>query len=63
MSVYLDAVQDRIHRQVQIDARVIEVELNDEKATGIDWTAVAAELVGEQTPAAAAPRRRRPVCA
>ena len=38
VAVYLDAVQDRVHRQVQIDARVIEVELNDEKAPGVDWT-------------------------
>src|SRR4029450_5572594 len=29
VSLYLDAVHDRVHRQVQIDARVIEVELND----------------------------------
>ena len=51
VSVYLDAVQDRVHRQVQIDARVIEVELNDEKAPGIDWTALAAQLSGTGTPA------------
>ena len=43
VAVYLDAVQDRVHRQVQIDARVVEVELNDEKAAGVDWTAVAAD--------------------
>lgn len=36
---YLDAVQDRIQRQVQIDARIVEVELNDEQEQ-IDWTAV-----------------------
>jgi type II secretory pathway component HofQ len=48
VAVYLDAVQDRVHRQAQIDARVIEVELNDEKASGIDWTIVAAQLNGEQ---------------
>jgi type II secretory pathway component GspD/PulD (secretin) len=39
--VYLDAVQDRVQRQVQIDARVIEVELKDPAAPGIDWTALA----------------------
>ena len=32
VSAYLEAVQDRLHRQVQIDARVIEVEPNDENA-------------------------------
>src|SRR6185503_15658000 len=50
ISLYLDAVHDRVLRQVQIDARVIEVELNDEKATGVDWGAVVADQVGEILP-------------
>jgi type II secretory pathway component HofQ len=49
VSVYLEAVQDRLYRQVQIEARVIEVEVNDEKAAGIDWGALAAGLSGAQT--------------
>ena len=53
VAIYLDAVQDRVHRQVQIDARVIEVEPNDANAPGIDWMVVAAQMVGG--PAAAAP--------
>jgi type II secretory pathway component GspD/PulD (secretin) len=58
VSLYLDAVQDRMHRQVQIDAQVIEIEPNDEKATGVDWRVVAAQLSGGLTPAQrAAPRR------
>jgi type II secretory pathway component HofQ len=58
VSLYLDAVQDRVHRQVQIDALIIEVEPNDEKAMGVDWTALAAQLSGATTPAQrAAPRR------
>ena len=40
IGVYLDAVQDRVQRQVQIEALVIEVELNDEKATALNWTAL-----------------------
>ena len=40
VSVYLDAVQDRVRRQVQIDARAVQVELNDENATGVDWAAI-----------------------
>jgi MSHA biogenesis protein MshL len=57
VSIYLEAVQDRVHRQVQIDARVMEIEPSDEKAAGIDWTAVAAQLAGAQTPGQrAAPR-------
>lgn len=38
VGVYLDAVQDRVQRQVQIETSVLEVELNDEKATSLDWT-------------------------
>jgi type II secretory pathway component GspD/PulD (secretin) len=38
VGMYLDAVQDRVQRQVQIDVRVLEIELNDEKSTTLDWT-------------------------
>ena len=37
IQLYLDAVQHRATRQVQIQAKVIEVELNDAFAAGIDW--------------------------
>jgi MSHA biogenesis protein MshL len=40
VGVYLDAVQDRVQRQVQVEARVLEVELNDEKATSLDWSSL-----------------------
>ena len=49
VAIYLDAVQDRVHRQVQIDARVIEVEPTDAKAPGIDWAGVAAKMSGAAT--------------
>ena len=49
IAIYLDAVQDRVHRQVQIDARLIEVEPNDAKAAGIDWAAVAGKMSGAPT--------------
>ena len=58
VAIYLDAVHDRALRQVEIDARVIEVELNDEKATGVDWTAVAAGQVGELVAGQRPPVRR-----
>jgi type II secretory pathway component HofQ len=51
VGIYLDAAQDRLQRQAQIDARVVEVELTDEKAQGLDWGAVAAELGRDRTPA------------
>ena len=38
---YLAAVHDRVLRQVEIDARVVEVELTDPRAQGLDWAALA----------------------
>ena len=49
VAIYLETVQDRVHRQVQIDARVIEVEPTDAKAPGIDWPGVAAKMSGAPT--------------
>jgi len=37
---YIEAVMLRVTRQVQIEARVIEVELRDEFSAGINWKAV-----------------------
>lgn len=40
---YLDAVQERVHRQVQIDASIVEVELTDSGDGGmssLDWVAL-----------------------
>jgi len=56
VSIYLEAVHDRMVRQVEIEARVVEVELNDEKA-GIDWSAVAAGQAGELVPGQRPPLR------
>lgn len=56
VAVYLEAVQDRVHRQAQIDARLVEIELNDEKAVGIDWTAVAAQMPSTADAPSGAPR-------
>ena len=56
VSIYLEAVHDRMVRQVEIEARVVEVELNDDKA-GIDWSAVAAGQVGELVPGQRPPVR------
>jgi type II secretory pathway component HofQ len=44
VALYLDAVQERVHRQAQIDVRVLEVELTDDKAAGVDWPALTTEL-------------------
>jgi type II secretory pathway component GspD/PulD (secretin) len=45
---YLDTVHDRVHRQVALDARIVQVELNDSKASGIDWSAINAGLADGQ---------------
>ena len=37
IQLYLDAVHNRATRQVQIQAKVIEVVLNDEFSAGINW--------------------------
>ena len=49
VSLYLDTVHEHVHRQVQIDARVIEVELADPDAQSLDWAALA-ESVGAGRP-------------
>jgi MSHA biogenesis protein MshL len=40
VALYLEAVQIRVNRQVQIEARVIEIELRDAFAAGINWSIV-----------------------
>lgn len=40
VALYLEAVQSRINRQVQIQARVLEVELNDDFTAGVNWDLV-----------------------
>jgi MSHA biogenesis protein MshL len=61
VQLYLDAVQNRATRQVQIQAKVIEILLSEEFAAGINWNLVlhhagdAASLIqgaGQATPGA-----------
>jgi MSHA biogenesis protein MshL len=52
---YLDAVQDRVHRQVQIDASIVEVELTDFRAQSLDWVALARSGGETNTPAGPRP--------
>ncbi len=46
---YLEAVMLRVQRQVQIQAKVIEVELRDEFSAGINWRAVISGLTNSTT--------------
>ena len=57
VAIYLDAMHERVHRQIQVDAQVIEVELNDGNAAGIDWSAVRGQLSGMATSADRTTRR------
>jgi type II secretory pathway component HofQ len=58
VATYLDTVKERIHRQVQIDVRVIEVEPTDANAPGIDWQSVSSKMSGAL--AAGVPPATRP---
>jgi type II secretory pathway component HofQ len=49
VATYLDTVKERIHRQVLIDVRVIEVEPTDANAPGIDWQSVSSKMSGALT--------------
>jgi type II secretory pathway component GspD/PulD (secretin) len=49
---YLDAVHDRVHRQVEIEARVVEIELSDPLAAGVDWTVLTAQFNAPASPGA-----------
>jgi type II secretory pathway component GspD/PulD (secretin) len=46
---YLEAVMLRVTRQVQIEAKVVEVELRDEFSAGIDWRSVLGGLTPNPT--------------
>ena len=50
-------MHDRVHRQIQVDAQVIEVELNDENAAGIDWKVVGSQLTGAGAAGGRTPQR------
>jgi MSHA biogenesis protein MshL len=59
VATYLEAVQDRVHRQVQVDARVVEVALTDEKAGSLDWQALAQAMTARDAPLRAPASARR----
>lgn len=40
MEKYLGNISRAIHRQVEIDVRIVEVELNDDYSLGVDWSLV-----------------------
>lgn len=52
IGAYLEAVSARVLRQVQIEARVVEVELGGNKAVSLDWTGLRQTRDSEQVMAA-----------
>ena len=54
---YLDAVEGRVQRQVELDARIVEIELKD-ATTGVDWRVIADGMTAGLSTPAASPARR-----
>ncbi len=46
VAAYLQAVEGAMDRQVMIEAKIVEVELNDAHRLGVDWSAVASAAGG-----------------
>jgi len=46
VAAYLQAVEGAMGRQVMIEAKIVEVELNDAHRLGVDWSAVASAAGG-----------------
>ncbi len=55
---YLDAVEGRVQRQVAFDVRIVEVEMKDSAAAGVDWALIAAGMSGGPAPTPTSPGRR-----
>jgi MSHA biogenesis protein MshL len=47
IEAYLDSAQDNLQRQVILEAKIIEVQLNDSHQAGIDWTALSTSSSSE----------------
>ena len=55
---YLDAVEGRVQRQVELDARIVEIELKDAASTGVDWRVIADGMTAGLSTPARSPARR-----
>jgi len=47
VSKYIATMMKRLHKQILIDAKVIEVTYNNDQTTGIDWSKFKADLQGQ----------------
>jgi general secretion pathway protein D len=46
VSRYISKMMERLHKQILIDAKIIEVTYNNDQTTGIDWGKFQAQLAG-----------------
>jgi type IVB pilus formation R64 PilN family outer membrane protein len=46
VEAYIDAINREISRRAEVEVQVVEVSLNDDYATGIDWSAVLGRIGG-----------------
>jgi general secretion pathway protein D len=46
VSRYISKMMERLHKQILIDAKIIEVTYNNDQTTGIDWSKFQAQLAG-----------------
>ncbi len=47
MEMFLNEIRERLSRQVQIEARIVEVQLEKSMETGVDWAALSDVLSGD----------------
>jgi MSHA biogenesis protein MshL len=55
VDVYLETLLDHAHREVEIEAQVVEIELNDDTVRALDWTALKAQTAAAAPDGTAAP--------
>ncbi|HSL24042.1 MAG TPA: hypothetical protein VK886_21090 [Vicinamibacterales bacterium] len=55
VGIYVETIERRLRRQVEIEARVVEVTLSDSSATRVDWTAAFARARTAPAAGAVAP--------
>ncbi|BAF70673.1 pilus (MSHA type) biogenesis protein MshL [Nitratiruptor sp. SB155-2] len=46
---FLQKLQDRMHKQVMIEAKIIEVQYNDDQTVGIDWSKFSLDVTGSRS--------------
>lgn len=50
IGLFLETIQNAVHRQVIIEAKVLEIDLNNNSQFGVNWTALAGQALTLQQP-------------